>query len=71
MDSELQAIMVDAVELNAVRGTGIIRVYNKGGLPGTIVTPGVELVTGVGLEPEPATKMVYKLTVHRTQEDMS
>ena len=63
--------MVSPVRLNAVRGTGIIRVYNKGGLPGTIVIPGVEFVTCVGLEPEPATKMVYELTVHRTQEDMS
>ena len=70
-DSELQAIMVAAVELNTDRGTGIIRVYNKGGLPSSIVTPGVEFVTGVGLELKPTTKMVYELTVHRTQEDMS
>ena len=70
-DSELQAIMVAAVELNTVRGSGIISVYNKGGLPGSIVTPGVEFVTGVGLEPEPATNMVYESRLHWTQEDTS
>ena len=71
-DSELQAIMVAAVELNTVRGTGIISVY-LGGVPlgGSIVTPGVEFVSGVGLAPEPATNMVYEPRLHRTQEDMS
>ena len=68
-DSELQAIMVAAVELNTVRGSGIISVYLGGG--GSIVTPGVEFVTGVGLEPEPATNMVYESRLHWTQEDTS
>ena len=72
-DSELQAIMVAAVELlNTVRGSGIISVY-LGGVPlgGSIVTPVVEFVTGVGLEPEPATKMVNESRLQRTQEEMS
>ena len=49
--------MVAAFEFNTVRGTDIISVY-LGGVPlgGSIVTPGVEFVSGVS--PEPATKMV-------------
>ena len=72
MDSELQAIMVGAVELNTVRGSGIISVY-LGGVPlgGSIVTPDVEFVSGVGWSPEPATNMVYETRLHWTQEDMS
>ena len=64
--------MVAAVELNTVRGSGIISVY-LGGVPlgGSIVTPGVEFVTSVGLAPEPATKMVYESRLHWTQEEMS
>ena len=64
--------MVAAVELNTVRGSGIISVY-LGGVPlgGSIVTPGVEFVTSVGLAPEQATKMVYESRLHWTQEEMS
>ena len=64
--------MVAAVELNTVRGSDITSVYLKGvPLGGSIVTPGVEFVTGDGLEPEPATKMVYESRLHWTQEDTS
>ena len=72
MDSELQAIMVAAVELNTVRGSGIISVY-LGVLPlgGSIVTPVVEFVSGVGWTTKPATNMVYEPRLHWTQEDMS
>ena len=72
MDSELQAIMVDAVELNTVRGSDIISVYLVVlPLGGSIVTPGVEFVSGVGWSPEPVTSKVYKSRLHSTQEDMS
>ena len=72
MDSELQVIMVAAVEFNTVRGSGIISVY-LGGVPlgGSIVTPGVEFVSSVGWSPEPATKMVYESRLHKTQVEMS
>ena len=64
--------MVAAVELNTVRGSGIINV-NLVVLPlgGSIVTPAVEFESGVGWTPEPATNMVYESRLHRTQEDMS
>ena len=65
--------MVSSAGFIAVRGTGIISVYMPGEvtLGGSIVIPVVEFVTGVGLVPEPATKMVYESKLHRTQEDMS
>ena len=71
-DSELQAIMVGAVELNTVRGSNIISVYLVVlPLGGSIVTLWVELVSGSAWRPEPATKMVYDSRLHSTQEDMS
>ena len=55
----VQLIIVSAELLNTSRGTGIISVYCVTlPLGGIIVTPEVELVSGAGLTPEPATSMV-------------
>ena len=68
----VQPIIVSAVLLNTSRGTGIISVYCVSlPLGGSIVTPEVELVSGAGLTPEPATKMVKVSSSHRRQVEMS
>ena len=70
MDSELQAIMVALVLLRTSRGTGMNSLY----LPpdvGTIVTPLVEFVRGVGFDPEPATSKVKESTLHLMQAEIS
>ena len=70
MDSELQAIMVALVLLRTSRGTGMNSLY----LPpdvGTIVTPLVEFVRGIGLDPEPATSKVKESTLHLMQAEIS
>ena len=62
--------MVALVLLRTSRGIGISSLY----LPpdvGTIVTPLVEFVRGVGLSPEPATNIVKELTLHLTQAEIS
>ena len=72
MSSDPQPMIVSAVLLNTSRGTGIISVYcvprTTGGI---IVTPEVELVSGAGLTPEPATNMVKEFSSHRRQVEMS
>ena len=68
----VQLIIVAVVLLNTSLGTGIISVYCVSfPLGGIIVTPEVELVSGVGLMPEPATNKVYVFAAHRTQVKMS
>ena len=69
-DSEPQAIMVALVLLRTSRGIGISSLYLPSDV-GTIVTPLVEFVRDVGLDPEPATSKVKESTLHLMQAEIS